>query len=76
MPKPGTRWRVRPPVGPGENWSAEEFVPGGGSVSRISFAENGRAQATKWVGEHNRRVQGPNQLRDLLRADAHKAMRK
>lgn len=81
MPQPDTRWRVRPPITPGGDWAAEEFVPGGESVSRISFKENGRAQATRMVAQQNqhkdlRTKVGGNVLRDLLKSEAHQNARK
>ena len=82
MPHPLTRWRVRPPLLPGEGWSAVEFDPATQVViGTVKFEQNGRAQATKWVASQNsdkdiREKVGGNLLRDLLKSEAHKNVRK
>ena len=80
MPKPDTRWRVSPPLGPGEGWSAVEFDPATQAVvSRVRFEQNGRAQATRYVRDGNRRsnqgTTGGDTLRNLLDGEGHKNMR-
>lgn len=80
MARPITRWRIRPPIEPGKDWGADEFVPGDPTFKggKVSFSENGRAQATKWVHDHNLKAdsrQGPNALKNILESDAHKAMK-
>ena len=75
MADPTTRWRVKP-VG-GGIFKAEEFNPSTQEIiGGVTFQSDSAKQAAQWVAEHNRRFQGPQQLEQLLKADAHKAVRK